>query len=66
MPAVLESAEDVEFDENTRPQVMILSNGEIMPDFKVIIDKGLLDDRWQIASGVDQLIELGVEGSESF
>ncbi len=66
VPAVLESAEDVEFDENTRPQVMILSNGEIMPDFKVIIDKGLLDDRWQIASGVDQLIELGVEGSESF
>ena len=66
VPVVLQSAEDIVFDENTRPQVMILSNGEIMPDFKIVIDKGLLQDRWQIASGVDQLIELGVEGSESF
>ena len=39
---------------------MLLSNGEIMPDFKVIVDKGLLQDRWQVASGVEDLIEFGV------
>lgn len=66
VPVVLQSPEDLVFDEKTRPQVMMLSNGEIMPDFKIIIDKGLLDDRWQVATGVDQLIELGVEGEDSF
>lgn len=66
VPVVLESPEDLVFDEKTRPQVMMLSNGEIMPNFKVIIDKGLLDDRWQVATGVDELIELGVDGAESF
>ncbi len=66
VPVVLQSPEDLVFDEKTRPQVMMLSNGEIMPDFKIIIDKGLLDDRWKVATGVDQLIELGVEGEDSF
>lgn len=66
VPVVLESPEDLKFDEKTRPQVMMLSNGEIMPDFKIIIDKGLLDDRWKVATGVDELIELGVEGEDSF
>lgn len=66
VPVVLESPEDLIFDEKTRPQVMMLSNGEIMPDFKIIIDKGLLDDRWKVATGVDELIELGVEGEDSF
>ncbi len=60
---VLESAEDAKLDEKTRPHVMMLSNGEIMPDFKVIVDKGLLENRWQVATGVDQLIELGVVDS---
>ncbi len=62
VPVVLEASEEVEFDEKTRPQVMVLSNGEIMPDFKIIIDKGILDDRWMVATGVDDLIELGIEG----
>lgn len=62
---VLESAENAKIDEKTRPHVMLLSNGEIMPDFKLIIDKGLLDDRWKVASGVDQLIELGIEDPSS-
>jgi len=55
----LEPVEDAKIDENTRPHVMMLSNGEIMPDFKVIVDKGLLENRWQVASGVEQLIEFG-------
>ena len=38
---------------------MLLSNGEILPDFRVIVDKGLLENRWQVASGVEQLIEFG-------
>ncbi len=59
VPIVLEASEEAKLDEKTRPHVMLLSNGEVMPSFKVIIDKGLLDDRWQVASGVDQLIELG-------
>lgn len=58
---VLESAEDAKIDEKTRPHVMMLSNGEIMPDFEIIIDKGLLEDRWRVATGVDELIELGVD-----
>ena len=59
VPVVLESAEDAKIDEKTRPHVMLLSNGEIMPDFKVIVDKGLLEERWQVATGVEQLIEFG-------
>ena len=61
VPVVLESSDEAKIDEKTRPHVMVLSNGEIMPDFKIIIDKGLLDDRWQVATGVDQLIQLGIE-----
>lgn len=60
VPVVLQASEDAKIDENTRPHVMLLSNGEIMPDFKVIVDKGLLQDRWQVASGVEDLIEFGV------
>jgi len=56
---VLESADNAKIDEKTRPHVMLLSNGEIMPDFRVIVDKGSLDDRWQVASGVEDLIEFG-------
>jgi len=59
----LEPAEDAEIDENTRPHVMMLSNGEIMPDFKVIVDKGLLENRWQVATGVEQLIEFSLVDS---
>ena len=59
----LEPAEDAEIDENTKPHVMMLSNGEIMPDFKVIVDKGLLENRWQVATGVEQLIELSLVDS---
>ena len=65
VPVALESAEDSEIDEKTRPHVMMLSNGEIMPDFKIIIDKGLLDDRWRVATGVDELIVLGVESADT-
>jgi len=59
----LEPAEDAEIDENTKPHVMMLSNGEIMPDFKVIVDKGLLENRWQVATGVEQLIEFSLVDS---
>jgi len=62
---ILESADEAKIDEKTRPHVMVLSNGEIMPDFKIIIDKGLLDDRWEVATGVDQLIHLGIEDTDS-
>jgi len=65
VPVVLESADEAKIDEKTRPHVMMLSNGEIMPDFKIVIDKGLLDDRWEVASGVNELIRLGVEDTES-
>lgn len=63
VPVALESSEDATIDDKTRPHVMLLSNGEIMPDFKVIVDKGLLEDRWQVASGVEDLIELGLVDS---
>lgn len=56
----LEDTESFKIDEKTRPHVMFLSNGEIMPDFKVLIDKGLSDDRWQVASGVEEPITIGV------
>jgi len=59
------SADAIEFDEKTRPHVMILSNGEIMPDFKVIVDKGVLDDRWQVATGVEELLVTGVIDPEN-
>jgi len=66
VPIVLESVEEAKIDEKTRPHVMMLSNGEIMPDFRVIIDKGLLDDRWYVATGVDDLVELGIEDGDTF
>jgi len=59
----LEPVEDAKIDENTRPHVMMLSNGEIMPDFKVIVDKGLLENRWQVATGVEQQIEFSLVDS---
>jgi len=34
-----------------------------MPDFKVIVDKGLLENRWQVATGVEQLIEFSLVDS---
>lgn len=60
VPIVLEASEDAKIDDKTRPHVMVLSNGEIMPDFKVVVDKGLLEERYQVATGVVQLIEYGV------
>ena len=59
VPVALEAADEAKIDEKTRPHVMLLSNGEIMPDFKVTVDKGFLEDRWQVATGVEQLIEFG-------
>lgn len=56
----LEDAEDFEINEKTRPHVMFLSNGEVMPDFRVLIDKGILDDRWQVASGVEEPVIVGI------
>jgi len=56
----LGDAEDFKIDDKTRPHVMFLSNGEVMPDFRVLIDKGILDDRWQVASGVEQPIIVGI------
>lgn len=56
----LEDSESFEIDEKTRPHVMFLSNGEIQPDFRVLIDKGILDDRWQVASGVEEQVTVGV------
>jgi type II secretion system protein H len=56
----LEDAENFEIDEKTRPHVMFLSNGEVMPDFRVLIDKGILDDRWQVASGVEEPVTVGI------
>ncbi len=55
----LESSEAFKIDEKTRPHVMFLSNGEVMPDFKVVVEKGLNDERWQVASGVEELITFG-------
>ncbi len=55
----LESKEAFKIDEKTRPHVMFLSNGEVMPDFKVTVEKGLNNDRWQVASGVEELITFG-------
>lgn len=56
----LEYSDDFKIDEKTRPHIMFLSNGELMPDFKVLVDKGISDDRWQVASGVEQPITVGV------
>lgn len=56
----LEDAEAFKIDDKTRPHVMFLSNGELMPDFRVLLDKGLLEDRWQVASGVEQPIIVGI------
>ena len=56
----LESAEEFKIDEKTRPHVMFLSNGEVIPDFRVLIDKGILDDQWQVASGLEQSVTVGV------
>lgn len=56
----LELSEAFKIDEKTRPHVMFLSNGELMPDFKVLIEKGFNDDRWQVASGVEQPITVGI------
>ncbi len=56
----LEDTESFKIDEKTRPHVMFLSNGELLPDFKVLVDKGLSDNRWQVASGVEELITFGV------
>lgn len=56
----LEDTESFKIDEKTRPHVMFLSNGELLPDFKVLVDKGLTDNRWQVASGVEELITFGV------
>lgn len=55
----LEDTDAFKIDEKTRPHVMFLSNGELMPDFTVLVDKGLSDDRWQVASGVEQPITVG-------
>lgn len=56
----LEEAEEFKIDDKTRPHVMFLSNGEVMPDFRVLIDKGILDERWQVASGVEQPVTVGI------
>lgn len=52
----LEDSESFKIDEKTRPHVMFLSNGEVMPDFKVTVEKGFNDERWEVASGVEELI----------
>lgn len=51
--------DDVKPDVEVRPHVMVLSNGEIMPDFRVTVDRGLLEDQWLVATGVEELIEFG-------
>jgi len=56
----LEGVEEARIDEKTRPHVMFLSNGEVIPEFRVLIDKGILDDRWQVASGLEQSVTVGV------
>ena len=56
----LEDSEEFKIDDKTRPHVMFLSNGEVMPDFRVLIDKGILDERWQVASGVEQPVTVGI------
>lgn len=55
----LEDGETFKIDEKTRPHVMFLSNGEVMPDFSVTVEKGLNEERWQVASGVEELITVG-------
>ena len=55
----LESKDAFKIDEKTRPHVMFLSNGEVMPDFRVTVEQGLNNDRWQVASGVEELITFG-------
>jgi len=55
----LEDSEAFKIDEKTRPHVMFLSNGEVMPDFKVSIEKGFNNERWEVASGVEELITVG-------
>ncbi|OED39176.1 type II secretion system protein GspH [Chromatiales bacterium (ex Bugula neritina AB1)] len=57
---VLEDAGSFKIDEKTRPHVMFLSNGELMPDFRVILDKGILEDRWEVASGIEEPIVVGI------
>jgi len=62
----LEDADDVKIDEKTRPQIMFLSNGEIMPDFRLSLDIGVLDSEgWQLATGVEELLEIGPLDEES-
>ena len=55
----LEDSESFKIDEKTRPHIMFLSNGEVMPDFTVTVEKGFNNDRWQVASGVEELITIG-------
>lgn len=56
----LEDGENFKIDEKTRPHVMFLSNGEILPDFRILVDKGLSDSSYQIASGVEELVTVGL------
>ncbi len=56
----LEFSDAFKIDEKTRPHVLFLSNGELMPDFKVLVDKGISDDRWQVASGVEEPVTVGI------
>ncbi len=58
-PIELDASESFKIDEKTRPHIMFLSNGEVMPDFKVTVEKGFNDERWQVASGVEELITVG-------
>lgn len=55
----LEDSEEFEIDEKTRPHIMFLSNGEVMPDFAVSIEKGFNNDRWRVATGVEEPITVG-------
>lgn len=55
----LEPVDDVKIDEKTRPHVMFLSNGETLPDFRLTLEKDVLDTRWQIATGVETDLEVG-------
>jgi general secretion pathway protein H len=55
----LDDSELFEIDDKTRPHIMFLSNGEVMPDFKVVVEKGFNDERWEVASGVEELITVG-------
>lgn len=55
----LEDRESFKIDEKTRPHVMFLSNGEVIPDFSVVIEKGFNNERWEVASGVEEIITVG-------